>query len=114
MIKRHIEKEIIELRKMFSCILVTGARQVGKTTLLLEYGKKYDSVTFDDPFAKKQLKESGINFIDRFKMPIIFDEVQYAPDIFHYIKIKCDSLKKKGLFYMSGSQQFKMIEKVSE
>ncbi len=114
MIKRHIEKEIVNLKKMFSCILISGARQVGKTTLLLEYGKKYDYITFDDPFAKKQLKESGINYIDRFKLPIIFDEVQYAPDIFHYIKIKCDYLKKKGLFYMSGSQQFKMMEKVSE
>ena len=114
MIKRHIEKEIVNLKKMFSCILIAGARQVGKTTLLLEYGKKLDYITFDDPFAKKQLKESGINYIDRFKLPIIFDEVQYAPDIFHYIKIKCDYLKKKGLFYMSGSQQFKMMEKVSE
>ncbi len=114
MIKRHIENEIKELRKMFSCILVTGARQVGKTTLLTEFGKKYEYVTFDDPFAKRQLKESGINYLDRYNLPLILDEVQYAPSIFHYIKIKCDKLKKKGIFYMSGSQQFKMMKNVTE
>ena len=114
MIKRHIENEIKKIRKMFSCILVTGARQVGKTTLLTEYGKKFDYITFDDPFAKRQLKESGINYLDRYKLPLILDEVQYAPDIFHYIKIKSDTLKKKGIFYMSGSQQFKMMKNVSE
>ena len=114
MIKRHIENEIKVLKKMFACVLVTGARQVGKTTFLTEYGKKYDYITFDDPFAKRQLKESGINFIDRYKLPLILDEVQYAPDIFHYIKIKCDKMKKKGIFFMSGSQQFKMMKNVSE
>lgn len=114
MIKRHIENEIKELRKMFSCILVTGARQVGKTTLLTEFGKKYEYVTFDDPFAKRQLNESGINYLDRYNLPLILDEVQYAPSIFHYIKIKCDKLKKKGIFYMSGSQQFKMMKNVTE
>lgn len=82
----------------------------------ISYGiwKKYDYITFDDPFAKRQLKESGINFIDRYKLPLILDEVQYAPDIFHYIKIKCDKMKKKGIFFMSGSQQFKMMKNVSE
>ena len=114
MIKRHIENAVKELKKMFSCILVTGARQVGKTTFLTEYGKKFDYITFDDPFAKRQLKESGINYLDRYELPLILDEVQYAPDIFHYIKIKCDSLKKKGIFFMSGSQQFKMMKNVSE
>lgn len=114
MIKRHIENEIKVLKKMFACILVTGARQVGKTTFLTEYGKKYDYITFDDPFAKRQLKESGINFIDRYKLPLILDEVQYAPDIFHYVKIKCDKMKKKGIFFMLGSQQFKMMKNVSE
>ena len=103
MIRRHIENAVKELKKMFSCILITGARQVGKTTFLTEYGKKFDYITFDDPFSKRQLKESGINFLDRYELPLILDEVQYAPDIFHYIKIKCDSLKKKGIFFMSGS-----------
>lgn len=114
MIRRHIENAVKELKKMFSCILITGARQVGKTTFLTEYGKKFDYITFDDPFSKRQLKESGINFLDRYELPLILDEVQYAPDIFHYIKIKCDSLKKKGIFFMSGSQQFKMMKNVSE
>ena len=114
MIKRHAERELKELGKMFSAVLVTGARQVGKTTLLTEYGKKFDYLTFDNPFLKKELNESGENFIERYNLPLIVDEVQYAPEIFHYIKIKCDALKKKGIFYMSGSQQFKMMKNVTE
>ena len=114
MIERHAKRELKELGKMFSAILVTGARQVGKTTLLTEYGRKFEYLTFDNPLLKKELNESGENFIERYKTPLIIDEVQYAPEIFHYIKIKCDTLKKKGIFYMSGSQQFKMMKNVTE
>ena len=114
MIYRHALKELKELSKMFSVVLITGARQVGKTTMLTEHGKKYDYLTFDDPFMKRRLKESGINFLERYKLPLILDEVQYAPEIFHYLKIKCDTLKKKGIFFMSGSQQFKMMKNVTE
>ena len=114
MIYRHALKEIKELGKMFSVVLVTGARQVGKTTMLTEYGKKFDYLTFDDPFMKRKLKESGINFLERYKLPLILDEVQYSPEIFHYLKIKSDALKKKGIYFMSGSQQFKMMHNVTE
>ena len=114
MIFRHAIKELKELSKMFSVVLVTGARQVGKTTMLTEYGKKFDYLTFDDPFMKRKLKDGGMNFLERYKYPLILDEVQYAPEIFHYLKIKCDTLKKKGIFYMSGSQQFKMMKNVTE
>lgn len=114
MIYRHALKEIKELGKMFSVVLVTGARQVGKTTMLTEYGKKFDYLTFDDPFMKRKLKESGINFLERYKLPLILDEVQYSPEIFHYLKIKSDALKKKGIYFMSGSQQFKMMQNVTE
>ena len=56
MIKRHAERDLKELGKIFSSVLVTGARQVGKTTLLTEYGKKFDYLTFDNPFFEKRIK----------------------------------------------------------
>lgn len=114
MIKRHAEKTIKELSKMFSCVMVTGARQVGKTTLLTEYGKKYDYISLDDPAIVQEIEESGKLFFDNYSIPLIIDEVQYSPIIFNYIKILCDKLKKKGIIYLSGSQQFKMMKNVSE
>lgn len=114
MIKRHAKNVITELSKMFSCIMVTGARQVGKTTLLQDYGKKFQYLTFDNPALCDELSDSGINFLERFNLPIILDEVQYVPEIFRYIKIQVDKLKKKGIIYISGSQQFKMMKNVSE
>ena len=114
MIKRHAIKTLKELSKMFSSIMVTGARQVGKTTLLQEYGKSFDYLSFDDPLLVSEFNENGKNFLLNYNLPIILDEVQYTPKIFNYIKILCDKLKKKGIVFMSGSQQFKMMENVSE
>lgn len=114
MIKRHALKTLKEFSKMFSSVIVTGSRQVGKTTLLQEYGKKYEYLSFDDPLLIDEFNENGKNFLENYSLPLILDEVQYVPKIFNYIKILCDKLKKKGIIYMSGSQQFKMMEKVSE
>ena len=99
---------------MFSCVIVTGSRQVGKTTLLQEYGKKYEYLSFDDPLLVDEFNENGKNFLGNYSLPLILDEVQYVPKIFNYIKILCDKKKLKGIIFMSGSQQFKMMEKVSE
>ena len=94
--------------------MVTGARQVGKTTLLTTFGKNYEYISLDDPMIVDEIDVAGRNFLENFKLPLIIDEIQNSPVIFNYIKILCDKLKKKGIIYMSGSQQFKMMKNVSE
>lgn len=114
MVKRHAIKTLKDLSKMFSSVIITGSRQVGKTTLLQEYGKSFEYLSFDDPILVNEFNENGKNFLENYNLPLILDEVQYVPKIFNYIKILCDKLKKKGIIFMSGSQQFKMMENVSE
>ena len=63
---------------MFSCVIVTGSRQVGKTTLLQEYGKKYEYLSFDDPLLVDEFNENGKNFLGNYSLPLILDEVQYV------------------------------------
>lgn len=115
---RHAEKTIKRLSKNFGAVLVTGARQVGKTTLLKEFGKKVRAkpryVTLDNPLTLNEAVSEGSVFFKQHKPPIIIDEIQYAPGLFPYIKMITDTEKAKGLFFMSGSQQFQMMKNVSE
>jgi len=99
---------------MFGAILVTGARQVGKTTLLKEVAKGARYVTLDDPLQlNSAANQSGTFFKDN-PPPVFVDEIQYTPDLFPQIKIILDRERKKGQFYLSGSQQFRMMKNVSE
>ncbi|MDR1796117.1 MAG: ATP-binding protein [Clostridiales Family XIII bacterium] len=99
---------------MFGAVLVTGARQVGKTTLLKEVASEAGYVTLDDKLLlMSAISESGTFFKDN-PPPIFVDEVQYAPNLFPQIKIILDKEKRKGQFYLSGSQQFAMMKNVSE
>jgi predicted AAA+ superfamily ATPase len=99
---------------MFGAVLVTGPRQVGKTTMLKKMAENAGYVTLDDPLLlTSAIEESGSFFKDN-PPPVFVDEIQYAPNLFSQIKIILDRDKKKGQFYMSGSQQFKMMKKVSE
>ncbi len=113
-IKRHAEEAISKLSKMFGAILVTGPRQVGKTTMLKNVLKGIEYVTLDDPLLlASAIEQSGTFFKDN-PPPLFVDEIQYAPNLFPQIKIIIDRDKKKGQFYMSGSQQFHMMKNVSE
>jgi len=111
---RHASETIRKLSAMFGAVLVTGARQVGKTTLLREIAKHMGYVTLDD---KTQLVnavgQSGTFFKDN-PPPVFVDEAQYAPNLFPQIKIILDRDRKKGQFFLSGSQQFEMMKNVSE
>jgi predicted AAA+ superfamily ATPase len=112
--KRHAEKTIARLAKNFGAVLVTGARQVGKTTLLKEFGRALRYVTLDNPLTLNEALSEGSVFFKQHKPPLIIDEIQYAPELFPCIKMITDMEKKKGLFFMSGSQQFRMMKNVSE
>ena len=112
--KRHADEAISKLSKMFGAVLVTGARQVGKTTLLGEVTGDINYVTLDDKIQLvSAIEQSGTFFKDN-PPPVFVDEVQHAPNLFPQIKIILDKGKKKGQFYLSGSQQFKMMKNVSE
>ena len=111
---RHAEKPIRKLSKMFGAVLVTGARQVGKTTLLSKAKPQMGYVTLDDKIQLVNAVNQSNAFFKDNPPPVFVDEVQYAPNLFPEIKIILDKEKKKGLFYLSGSQQFEMMKNVSE
>ncbi|GBU20251.1 hypothetical protein R80B4_00127 [Fibrobacteres bacterium R8-0-B4] len=113
-IARHIEKAVKKLSKMFGTVLVTGARQVGKTTLLKEVASNIRYVTLDDPIMLQSAVDESGTFFKNNPPPVFVDEIQYAPALFPQIKILLDAKKQKGQFYLSGSQQFQMMKKASE
>ena len=113
-IYRHMEETVKRIAKMFGAVMVTGPRQVGKTTLLKQVAKNVAYITLDDPIMLQSAIDEPGTFFKNTPPPVFVDEIQYAPNLFTYIKMIVDSEKQKGQFYMSGSQQFKMMKNVSE
>ena len=112
--RRHADEAIRKLSGMFGAVLVTGARQVGKTTLLREVVGGAGYVTLDDRLQLVNAAERSGTFFKDNPPPVFVDEVQYAPNLFPQIKIILDAEKKKGQFFLSGSQQFEMMRNVGE
>ncbi len=113
-IKRSAESTIKKQEKMFKAILVTGARQVGKTTMLKNLKSNINYITLDDMILNQAAIEDPNLFLKSNKPPIIIDEIQYAPDLLRYIKIAIDNSEEKAMFYLTGSQQFHLMKNVSE
>lgn len=117
-IERHIGERILELSKSWSAILLTGPRQSGKTTMLKELtnreniGRNY--VSLDDLSIRDMAKNDPALFLQIYKPPILIDEVQYAPELFTYIKIHIDENHNPGDFWLTGSQVFRLMEGVQE
>ena len=114
-IKRDIEDKIIALSKEYSCILITGPRQVGKTTVLkqlMDTDREY--VTLDDLEERGLAKRDPALFLQMHSTPIMIDEVQYAPELFSYIKIQIDNGAAPGTYWLTGSQAFKLMELAQE
>ncbi len=115
MIKREAEKTVEDISQSFRVLLVTGPRQVGKTTLLKKMmPKNMNYVTLDDKVLRDRAIENPKMFLDEHPWPLLIDEVQYAPELFSYIKIIVDNEKKQGMFWLTGSQQFKLMKNVTE
>ena len=108
---RHIEKQILKLSKSWSALLLTGPRQAGKTTMLQKLaeqeniGRKY--VSLDDLTLRDLAKNDPKMFLQLHTPPIIIDEIQYAPELFSYIKIHIDKTHNPGDFWLTGSQIFR-------
>lgn len=113
-LKRALEDRLKKYEKTYKAILVTGARQVGKSTLLRKVFPDRKYVTLDDPFMEQQAKEEGGMFLMLNSPPVTIDEVQRAKELFRYIKIRCDESEEKGLFCLSGSQPLHLMQNISE
>lgn len=113
-IHRSLGDSILKASGSFPVIMLTGPRQVGKTTLLREIDKKRNYVTLDNLDDRSLAKSDPAGFLQRYTSPLLIDEVQYAPELFSYIKIVADKEKQPGMFWLTGSQQFELMKNVTE
>lgn len=115
MFEREAKKTIIEVSKAFKVLLVTGPRQVGKTTLLKSLKpKEMNYVTLDDKNMREMAKREPKLFLEENPWPLFIDEAQYAPELFPYIKMKVDEENKPSMYWLTGSQQFKLMKGAKE
>lgn len=127
-IKRSIEMQLNKLSKGFPVIMITGSRQVGKTTLLNNLQKtkkeKINYVSLDNLSVRALAIDDPEMFLERYKAPLIIDEFQYAPNLLSYIKMIVDKKRQEhlenekiqstGLYYLTGSQVFHTMKNISE
>jgi len=113
-IPRALENAVLEMDKTFKSVLITGARQTGKTEMIRQLFPEKKYVAIDDPFVEEQANENANMFMMLNPPPVVYDEVQRAPGLFRFIKIACDQSRGSGLFCLSGSQPMELMEKVSE
>ena len=113
--ERTIEKTLRNISETFPVLLLTGPRQVGKTTLLTKMAdEKRKIVSLDNPTVRALAKREPDLFLQRYAPPVLIDEVQYAPELFDYIKIYADKYKRNGDFWLTGSQTFHVMKSVTE
>jgi hypothetical protein len=113
--RRTLESFLTKASRQFPVLLVTGARQVGKTTFLRHLSRKGRTyVSLDDPMVLSLARKDPALFFQRFPTPLLIDEIQYAPELLPYIKLEVDRNRKPGSFWLTGSQPFHLMKGVSE
>lgn len=113
--ERTIESVVRSVSETFPVLLVTGPRQVGKSTLLDKMAApERKRVSLDNPTIRMLAKTDPELFLQRYAPPVLIDEVQYAPELFPYIKILVDQRRQNGDFWLTGSQMFRMMKSVTE
>ena len=115
-IRRSLEKIVLQVTKEYPVVLLSGPRQVGKTTMLkkLMEGTERSYVSLDDLQERELARTDPELFLQLHKPPILIDEVQYAPELFPYIKLIVDKEQTKGDFWLTGSQVFSLMRGVQE
>ncbi|MDR1765747.1 MAG: ATP-binding protein [Lachnospiraceae bacterium] len=113
---RHLEQGFLEMSHFFKAVMVTGARQVGKTTMLKKLAEdtRRTFVTMDNLVMRDLAKSDPIVFFQTYQPPLIIDEIQYAPELFEQIKVMCDESDEKGRFWITGSQDYRVMKNVRE
>ena len=113
--KRQLEAKILKANEGFPVVLLTGARQVGKSTMLRHLSDSNRTyVSLDDPTIRLSAQSNPETFFDIYQPPVLVDEIQYAPELFPYIKIIVDQRNEAGLFWLTGSQIFQLMKNVQE
>ncbi len=117
-IARHMEQVLEQINTQYPVLLVTGPRQVGKTTMLEHLapkeGRGRETITLDDLTVRELAKTDPKMFFQLHRPPLLIDEVQYAPELFPHIKMMVDERRQPGDFWLTGSQLFSMMEGVQE
>jgi predicted AAA+ superfamily ATPase len=117
-IKRHLENTLRNLIKQYKCLILTGPRQVGKSTLLeegvLPKNKKFNHVKLDNDNVIDFAKKDPLKFLKDNQTPLFIDEIQKAPRLFSYMKTIIDSSEKRGQFVVTGSEAFELMKGVSD
>ena len=112
---RTLSRVMARALRTFPAIVVTGPRQSGKTTLLKSlYGRTHAFVTLEDPDIRIRAKEDPLQFLARYKPPLIIDEIQYVPELLSYIKTRIDENRKPGQWLFTGSQHFGLMQGISQ
>ena len=115
MYSREVKERIKKINDTFRVLVVTGPRQVGKTTVLESLmPENMTKVSLDDETLRKEAQENPKIFLDSYPTPLFIDEVQYAPQLFPYIKMRVDKDKTRGQYWLSGSQLFDLMKNVTE
>jgi len=115
-INRRLERKFLHMNGFFKAVLVTGARQVGKTTMLRHLAEDTNRtyVTMDNIVTRSLAKADPVLFFQTYKPPILIDEIQYAPELLSQIKLICDNTEETGLFWLTGSQKFNVMRNISD
>lgn len=114
MVPRTLTSELKDYAKQYPIITVTGPRQSGKTTLVRSVFPKHAYVTLEDLDTRREAIEDPRGFLQRYSKGAIFDEAQNAPDLFSYLQTEVDERPEPGRFILTGSQQFEMMERVTQ
>ena len=115
-IKRELERKFLAMNEVFKAIMVTGARQVGKSTMLKKLAESEDRayVNLDNSRDRELAKNDPGLFFQVYKPPILIDEAQKAPELFEYIKVLCDESDQTGLFWLTGSESKKLLKQARD
>ncbi len=114
MIKRNIQKNILKYTKQYPVLVLTGPRQSGKTTLLKNIFPKYTYLNLEDLELLEFALSDPKAFLSQYNDRVILDEVQRAPELFSYIQLKVDKKRKNGMYILSGSSNFLLMEKINQ